>query len=121
MRKDALMLLSRGAPPLLAMALLACAAAPPPAAQDPGRIEAGAEIAQAKCSACHAVGREGESPRIGAPAFRALNQRYSIEVLHEELISGLHVGVAEMPTFDLSIAEADALAAYLHAIQEEAE
>jgi len=108
----------------LSAAMAGCATAPP-AAGPPGaaaRTEqalAGREVAEARCARCHAIGLDGESPAPQAPPFRALSERYRIDVLQEELISGLHVGVAEMPTFNLTIEEADALGAYLRSIQDQ--
>lgn len=105
----------------MTMLLLAagCAGASPPsegqAVQE--SIATGAEIAQLRCGACHAVSSTGVSPNPNAPPFPALSSRYRLEVLQEELINGLHVGVAEMPSFSFSIEEADALTAYLRSIQ----
>ncbi len=80
-------------------------------------ISGGADIASARCGRCHATGTTGESPLPQAPAFRTLASRYRLDVLREEFQQGVHVGAAEMPKFDLSIADIDALSAYLASIQ----
>src|SRR5262249_40439991 len=37
--------------------------------------EHGRALAERMCSTCHAVGKSGESPHVGAPPFRALDRR----------------------------------------------
>lgn len=101
------------------------ASAPEPAAAAPARIDpdlaqAGLSLAQARCAACHAVSGPGPSPMAAAPAFQDIGARYDFEVLREELIAGVHVGPGEMPTFELTLDEADALLAYLQSAQAEA-
>lgn len=81
------------------------------------RIVAGEEIATANCASCHSVGKSGPSPLANAPAFRTIAAHYRLDVLREELQQGVHVGAADMPKFAFSIAEIDALGAYLTAIQ----
>lgn len=109
----------RSALSLVAVLVLFGCAAPPKAPESPEResITTGAELAQARCSQCHAVGASGESPNPNAPPFRTIGTRYSLGVLQEELINGVHVGVAEMPQFSFTIRESDALNAYLRSIQ----
>lgn len=82
-------------------------------------LAAGAQIAQAQCGACHNTNRAGPSPLPAAPEFRRISARYRLDVLREELQQGVHVGAAEMPKFSLTLAEIDALSAYLDSIQEE--
>lgn len=77
---------------------------------------AGEEVARRNCGGCHALGDSLASPRPDAPPLRLLAQRYRTEVLHEELVAGLHFGIADMPKFALSLAEADALTAYLDSL-----
>ncbi len=77
----------------------------------------GLEIAQARCATCHAVGETGASPVAGAPLFRELHTRYRFDVLEEELREGVHVGDTRMPQFAFTIAETDALIAYLRTLQ----
>lgn len=110
-----------------AMALSACQTQPhAPEAQAPEalakaeQIATGEEVAARNCARCHALGATAQSPRPEAPPLRQLASRYRTEVLHEELVAGLHFGIADMPTFSLSLAESDALTAYLNAIAEPA-
>jgi mono/diheme cytochrome c family protein len=95
----------------------ACAAQPAETAQvslaDDGRA-----IAEAQCSACHAVGEYGDSANAAAPPFRTVLSRYRAEVLEEELINGIRVA-HPMPNFQFNPQGADALIAYLQSIQEE--
>lgn len=81
-------------------------------------LAAGAQIASARCGACHNTTKAGPSPLAGAPEFRQISARYRLDVLREELQQGVHVGAVEMPKFSLSLAEIDALSAYLASIQE---
>lgn len=77
----------------------------------------GRDIAEAQCASCHAVGAYGESPDVRAPVFRSILQRYSADVLEEELIEGIRVS-HPMPEFQFNPQGTDALIAYLRSIQE---
>jgi mono/diheme cytochrome c family protein len=77
----------------------------------------GKAIADTQCAACHAVGAKGASPRPEAPPFRDMAQRYQLNMLQEELDNGLSAGHPPMQRFKLSVRGADALMAYLRAIQ----
>ena len=108
---------------LIATMLHACASPPaPPAPVEASpaseMLAAGAQIAQAQCGACHNTNQTGPSPLPGAPEFRRISALYRLDVLREELQQGVHVGAAEMPKFSLTLAEIDALSAYLDSIQE---
>ena len=81
-------------------------------------LERGAAIAQAKCSVCHAVGPTGQSP---APAnadtpFHRLHERYPIPMLVEAATTGVITGHDEMPGFEFSMGEIEALLAYIDAL-----
>jgi mono/diheme cytochrome c family protein len=39
----------------------------------------GRALAERMCSQCHAIGKSGQSPHAGAPAFRALDRRVDLE------------------------------------------
>lgn len=80
------------------------------------QVATGEEIAARNCGRCHGLGDSLTSPRPAAPPLRLLAQRYHTEVLQEELIAGLHFGIAEMPKFELSVAESDALTAYIESL-----
>ena len=81
----------------------------------------GERLVTARCSMCHAVGRTGNSTYPQAPPFRALGQRYPIEVLAEALAEGLSSGHPDMPEFRFEIDDVDAILAYLESIQEKGE
>jgi cytochrome c553 len=51
--------------------------------------ERGWALAERMCSACHAVGKSGESPHVGAPPFRALDRRVELDSFTERLREGL--------------------------------
>ena len=70
-----------------------------------------------KESACHAVGKSGESPHVGAPPFRALDRRVELDSFTERLREGLMSGHPDMPTFRFTREDARALLMYLRSIQ----
>jgi cytochrome c len=109
----------------LALALAACS---PPAAQksapsvaasaSPEMIADGLEIAQTQCASCHIVTADGaQSPRPDAPPFNTIMSRYKADVLAEELVSAIHLGHEDMPTFQFNPQGVDSLIAYLQSIQ----
>lgn len=69
------------------------------------------------CARCHAVGRAGTSPHEGAPTFRTLGQRYSIESLEEALGEGINSGHPHMPEFRFGSDDVGAIIVYLKSIQ----
>jgi len=79
--------------------------------------ERGRVLAEGMCSQCHAIGRSGESPHGGAPAFRALDRRVDLDSFMERLREGLMVGHPDMPTFRFTREDARAFLLYLRSIQ----
>jgi len=79
--------------------------------------EHGRAQAQRMCSACHAIGRNGESPHVGAPPFRALDRRVELDSFTERLREGLMSDHPDMPTFRFTREDARALLMYLRSIQ----
>src|SRR5215471_11951246 len=77
----------------------------------------GRALAERMCSQCHAIGRSGESPHAGAPAFRALGGRVDLDSFMERLREGLMVGHPDMPTFRFMREDARAFLLYLRSIQ----
>jgi mono/diheme cytochrome c family protein len=69
------------------------------------------------CSSCHAVGPGGDSPHRLAPPFRTIESRYDIDDLVEKLREGFTAPHPDMPTFNFSRQDAQAVKAYLKAIQ----
>lgn len=85
-------------------------------AQQPD-LKRGETLVTRQCGGCHAVGKTGESPRQGAPAFRTLGSRYPIAALEEALGEGLVSGHPDMPEFTFDAPDVGAIIAYLNSIQ----
>jgi mono/diheme cytochrome c family protein len=98
----------------LAIVLLA-ALTPVTLAQD---VKRGETLLTRDCSRCHAVGRTGDSPRQGAPAFRTLGKRYPIDSLEEALGEGIMSGHPDMPEFKFDAGDVGAIIVYLKSIQQ---
>lgn len=77
----------------------------------------GRALAEDMCAPCHAIGRSGESPHIGAPPFRRLDRRLDLDSFMDRLREGLMVGHPDMPTFRFSREDARAFVLYLRSIQ----
>jgi cytochrome c len=77
----------------------------------------GRALAERMCSQCHAIGKSGESPHAGAPAFRALDRRVDLDPFMEQLREGLTVGHPDMPTFRFTREDARAFLLYVRSIQ----
>jgi cytochrome c len=77
----------------------------------------GRALAERMCSQCHAIGKSGQSPHVGAPAFRALDRRLDLDSFMERLREGLMVGHPDMPTFRFTREDARAFLLYLRSIQ----
>jgi cytochrome c len=105
----------RFALPLLAL----LAAALPAAAAAPGVLARGKAIAAKNCGACHAIGPTGASPNPNSPPFRGLARKYPLSNLEEALGEGIVVGHEglDMPPFQFSPKQIEALLAYLGSIQ----
>ncbi|ODA68250.1 Cytochrome c [Methyloligella halotolerans] len=87
------------------------APADPEPAEDP--VERGQAIAEANCGRCHAVGDAGASPEPMAPPFRELHKLYPVESLAESLAEGIVTGHPDMPAFELTAPQVNALISYL--------
>src|SRR5262245_13041013 len=77
----------------------------------------GRALAERMCSPCHAIGRRGKSPHVGAPAFRALNRRVELDTFTDRLREGLTSDHPDMPTFRFTREDARALLLYLRSVQ----
>ena len=77
----------------------------------------GRALAESMCSQCHAIGRSGKSPHVGAPVFRALDRRVDLDSFIERLREGLTVGHPDMPTFRFTREDSRAFLLYLRSIQ----
>jgi cytochrome c len=97
---------------LLGCSVWDCMAGEPDSLTKRGRI-----LAKQMCAGCHAIGNSGQSPHVGAPAFRALDRRVDFDRFEERLRGGLMSGHPDMPTFRFTRADARAFIAYLRSIQ----
>jgi len=77
----------------------------------------GRALAERMCSQCHAIGKNGESSHVGAPAFRALDRRVDLDSFMERLREGLMVGHPDMPMFRFTREDARVFLLYLRSIQ----
>lgn len=77
----------------------------------------GKELLTRLCAQCHAIGKEGQSPHLGAPPFRSIGDRYDIRDLTERMTDRLISTHPDMPDFRFSQADAEAVRAYLYSIQ----
>ena len=81
-------------------------------------LKRGETLLTRDCGSCHAVGRSGDSPSKGVPAFRSLGQRYPIESLEEALGEGMMTGHPAMPEIKFDADDVGAIIAYLKSIQQ---
>jgi mono/diheme cytochrome c family protein len=93
-----------------AIAVAAAAAAPRDVAPI---IARGAQVAQERCAACHAVALEEKSPSHDAPLFRVLSRLYSASDLRTKLTDISDHGHFEMPPLTLREDEIADVAAYI--------
>ena len=91
----------------------------PGAAQEPTQADRGHALVERMCAECHAVGAAGQSRHPNAPPFRQLRRLLDFESLVGRLREGLMVAHPDMPTFRFTRQEANAIAAYLMALQPE--
>ncbi len=100
-----------------AAALVAGLSAGIASAGEKDMVARGARIARHACSACHAIGPTGDSPKAEAPRFRELGRRYPVESLEEALAEGVVVGHPGMPQVKMTAREIEAFIAWLKTIQ----
>ena len=91
---------------------LPCASA---RAQDP--VRHGHALAKEFCSECHAIGKTGKSPHVGAPPFRTFGDRFDLDHFPRRLIRGISSNHPDMPEFKFSPQDAVDLRDYLRTIQ----
>ena len=99
--------------------LAACGPGPAPVdTQNSAMITSGQALAEQLCSSCHTISESGESPRNDAPPLRTVLANYDSEALGDDFREHIHVGHPDMPDFDFSVKETDAILAFLKSIQE---
>ena len=102
------------------LGLAACADdTPRPAEAAQARdIDAGQQLAEARCGGCHATDKgEADSPHDQAPPFAQVTARYPAESLAEALAEGIMVGHEDMPEFRFDEREVNELIAYLKSLE----
>lgn len=106
---------------MLAIGLMLAVAAPATRAQtqaapaDP--VAVGKVLVEHNCGACHATGRDGDSPLPQAPRFRDLHERFAVEDLAEAFAEGVIVGHGPMPEWRFEPDDVQALTAYLKSLE----
>ncbi len=74
----------------------------------------GEDSVRRRCSACHAVGMDDQSPNPRSPPLRDIATRYPVDNLEEALAEGIYVGHnSPMPPFALDAEEIADITAYL--------
>jgi mono/diheme cytochrome c family protein len=82
------------------------------------RLDRGKALAVGLCGECHALGSgQEQSPHVGAPPFRRLDERLDLDFFVRRLREGLTSGHPDMPTFRFNRQDADALVAFLRSVQ----
>lgn len=82
------------------------------------QVDYGKKIVETNCSGCHAIGTDDKSTHKDAPAFRTLSKRYPIDALAEAFAEGIYAGHPDMPEFEASPEQIDAILAYMTSIQQ---
>lgn len=70
-------------------------------------------LAVQRCGICHAVGKDGPSPHRISPPFRTLHERYPVEMIVNALRTGVVSGHDEMPMFEFTQGDIQALVTYI--------
>lgn len=85
-------------------------------AQEPALV--GRALLEEHCARCHAIGKSGDSPREGAPAFRILSRSFNMDEFAPKLQAGVLASHPAMPEFKFNEDDARAVTTYLRSIQE---
>jgi mono/diheme cytochrome c family protein len=80
---------------------------------DEPRVMRGRALAARHCAACHAIGNDDARPHDIVLAFREFPERYPIAMLEDARATGTIAGHDEMPGFDFSKGDMEALLAYI--------
>ena len=103
---------------VLSIVLLLAATMTTAVAQRRDPIEHGRALLKEFCAECHAIGKTDQSRHVGAPPFRTIARSYDLDEFTRMLERGLSSGHPDMPGFKFKGADARAVRAYLHTIQE---
>ena len=89
-----------------------------PAPEQAELLGRGEAIAETLCATCHAIGASGKSPHSDAVPLRQLSWKYPVDTLEQPFLQGIVVGHPDMPEWQFTTQDVDALLAYLKSIQE---
>lgn len=98
---------------LAAMLAGALVASPMLARAEEPTAEEGQGLAEANCTRCHAIGKNGASPLAAAPPFRDVAKRYTLEELMDAFMEGLPVRHEIMPDWDMTEDQSIAISLYI--------
>jgi cytochrome c len=98
------------------LALIAACGAETRAIAEQPNLELGRKELKERCARCHALGTDDSSSHADAPPFRDVVKRYPAEYLAEALAEGIVSGHPDMPIFELSPEEIEAVIIYLQSL-----
>lgn len=81
-------------------------------------IEQGRTLVEANCLRCHAVLTGEDSAHPEAPPLSSLSQHYPVDALEESFAEGIVTGHPDMPEFEASPEQIEAILAFLASVQE---
>ena len=84
-------------------------------------ITRGRELAQLLCARCHAIGPAGDSTNPGAPPFRTLEEKLTLEGVEDQIAEGLSLGHEPMPPWQFSSQQIVELVSYIASLSERTE
>lgn len=88
-----------------------------PAFADDALVQRGKVLVETNCTKCHATGPSGDSPFKQAPPFREVALNYSPDELVDGFMEGLAVRHEAMPDWEMTLDQAEAIAAYIMALK----
>jgi len=103
---------------LVAIATLAGLALPASAAEE-DVVAHGRALVENNCIRCHALQTGEPSTHPEAPALASLSERYPLDALEEAFAEGIVTGHPDMPEFEATPEQIEAILAYLASIQGE--
>ena len=103
---------------ILAVAGMLGAVSPAAAQGTDALIEHGRSLVEANCLRCHAVLAGEDSAHPEAPPLASLSQYYPVDALEESFAEGIVTGHPDMPEFEASPEQIEAILAFLASVQE---
>lgn len=81
-------------------------------------IARGRVLAETRCAACHAIGKDDVAKHPDAPNFRDLHRRWPVEMMQESLAEGIMTGHPDMPEARFESDDIEAFIAYLNTLDD---